>query len=240
VTNVTAIYKRGMELYLEEDNFVAGLKYLLRAAKAGYKPAYGEIGIILYREKNEADKAEKWFKKAEKADALFPEAAYQYGMLFYFEKGDCKTGLEYLLQSAKQGCEFAYGDIGSILYLEKNKINEAVEWFKKAEEANYLFAPAAYYYGLLLVLEKGEWSQGLKYFQKAARDGFELAFGELGSVLYLEKADIDEAEKWFKKAEEAGCLYAPHAYDYGMLLIEARGDTEKGNRYLDKAAEDGY
>lgn len=86
VTNVTAIYKRGMELYLEEDNFVAGLKYLLRAAKAGYKPAYGEIGIILYREKNEADKAEK-------AEALFPEAAYQYGMLFYFEKGDCKTGL---------------------------------------------------------------------------------------------------------------------------------------------------
>ena len=78
----------------------------------------------------------------------------------------------------------------------------------------------------MLVLEKGEWSQGLKYFQKAARDGFELAFGELGSVLYLEKADIDEAEKWFKKAEEAGCLFAPHAYDYGMLLIEERGDTD--------------
>ena len=56
VTNVTAIYKRGMELYLEEDNFVAGFKYLLSAAKAGYKPAYGEIGLILYREKNETDK----------------------------------------------------------------------------------------------------------------------------------------------------------------------------------------
>ena len=236
MTNVTAIYKRGMDLYLKEDNFDAGLKYLLRAAKAGYKPAYGEIGLILYREKNETDKAEEWFKKAEKADALFPEAAYEYGMLFYLEKGDCKTGLKYLLESAKQGCELAYG----ILYHERNKLNEAVEWFKKAEEANCLFAPAAYNFGLLLVLEKGEWSQSLKYLQKAARDGFELAFGELGSVLYLEKADIDEAEKWFKKAEEAGCLYAPHAYDYGMLLIEERGDTERGNRYLDKAAEDGY
>ena len=240
VTNVTAIYKRGMDLYLEEDNFIEGLKYLFKAAKAGYKPAYGEIGIILYREKNETDKAEEWFKKAEKAGSLFPAAAYEYGMLFYLEKGDWKTGLKYLLQSAKQGCELAYGDIGSILYLEKNKINEALEWLKKAEEANCLFAPAAYYYGLLLVLEKGEWSQGLKYLQKAASDGFELAFGELGSVLYLEKADIDEAEKWFKKAEEAGCLFAPHAYDYGMLLIEERGDTERGNRYLDKAAEDGY
>jgi hypothetical protein len=66
-----------MQLYLEEENYVAGLKYLFRAAKAGYKKAYGEIGIILYREKNETDKAEK-------ADSLFPAAAYEYGMLFYF------------------------------------------------------------------------------------------------------------------------------------------------------------
>ena len=43
-----------MQLYLEEGNYVAGLRYLLRAAKAGYKKAYGEIGIILHREKNEA------------------------------------------------------------------------------------------------------------------------------------------------------------------------------------------
>ena len=140
VTELKAIYQRGMQLYLEEENYVAGLKYLLWAAKAGYKKAYGEIGIILYREKNETDKAEEWFKKAE----------------------------------------------------------------------------------------------------KAAREGYDLAYGELGSVLYLEKAEIDEAEKWFKKAEDAGCLYAPHAYDYGMLLIEERGDIERGNRYLDKAAEDGY
>ena len=239
-TDGKAIYQRAMQLYLEEENYVAGLKYLFRAAKAGYKKAYGEIRIILYREKNEADKAEEWFKKAEKADSLFPDAAYEYGMLFYLEKGDIKTSLKYLLQSAKQGCELAYGQIGIILYLEKNMINEAVEWFKKAEEANCLLAPAAYYFGLLLYLEKGERSQSLDYFQKAAREGYDLAYGELGSVLYLEKAEIDEAEKWFKKAEQAGCLHAPHAYDYGMLLIEERGDIERGNRYLDKAAEDGY
>jgi len=46
-----------MQLYLEEENYIAALKYLFRAAKAGYKKAYGEIGIILYREKNETDKA---------------------------------------------------------------------------------------------------------------------------------------------------------------------------------------
>ena len=240
VADLKAIYNRGMQFYLKEENYDAGLKYLYKAAKAGYKEAYGEIGIILYREKDRADEAEEWFKKAEETESLSPSAAYEYGMLIYFEKGDIESSLNYLFQSAKQGCELAYGDIGTILYLEKNEINEALKWFKKAEEADCLFAPAAYYYGLLLVVEKGEWSQSLKYLQKAAREGYEMAYGELGSVLYLEKADIDEAEKWFKKAEEANSLHAPHAYNYGMLLIEERGDIERGNRYLDKAAEDGY
>ncbi|MBT8366472.1 MAG: hypothetical protein KJP23_17390, partial [Deltaproteobacteria bacterium] len=36
-----------MQLYLEQENYVAGLKYLYKAAKAGYKKAYEEIGIIL-------------------------------------------------------------------------------------------------------------------------------------------------------------------------------------------------
>ncbi len=234
------IYERGMDLYLDKYDYIAALKFLLRAAKAGYKPAYGEIGIILYREKHETDKAEKWFKKAEKMNSLFPSAAYEYGMLFYLEKGDWKTGLEYLFRAADQGCELACGDIGSILYNEQNMIDEAVLWFKKAEEANCLLAPAAYYYALILQLEKNDWEQSLKYFQKAAIEGFDLAFGELASALYLQKGDIDEAERWFKKAEEAGCLFAPNAYEYGMLLIEERGDIDRGEHYLDMAAKDGY
>ena len=50
-TDVKAIYQRGMQLYLEEENYIAGLKHLFRAAKAGYKKAYEEIGIILYLRK---------------------------------------------------------------------------------------------------------------------------------------------------------------------------------------------
>ena len=240
VTNIEAIYRRGIELYLQQNNAAAALESLLKAAKAGYKAAYGEIGIILYREQNEPSEAEKWFKRAEKTGSLFPVAAHEYGMLHYLEKGDWKSGLGYLFQSAEHGRELAYGDIGIILYLEKREINEAEGWFKKAEKANCLFAPAAYYYGELLVLEKGEWDQSLKYLRKAAREGYELAFGQLGSVLYLEKGEIDEAEEWFKKAEKAESLLAPYAHDYGMLLIEERDDAEKGNFYLDKAAQDGY
>lgn len=240
IPNAKAIYERGMDLYLDENNYVAGLKFLNRAAKAGYKPAYGEIGIILYREKNEIEKAEKWFKKAEKVNSLGPAATYEYGMLFYLEKEDWETGLKYLLRSANNGCELAYGDIGSILYLEKDEIDEAVGWFKKAEKANCLLAPAAYYYGLILNLEKKENHQSLKYLRKAAIEGFDLAYGELGSVLYQEKIDIDEAVRWFEKAEDAGCLLAPHAYEYGMLLIEEKGDSERGSRYIEMAEKDGY
>jgi len=240
VANAVDTYKRGMELYLQGNDPVSGLKYLLKAAKAGYRKAYGEIGIILNREQNEPEKAEKWFKKAEKSDSLFPAAAYEYGMLFYLEKGDWETGLKYLLDSANKGYELAYGDIGIITYLEKEMINEAETWFKRADISDCLFAPAAYYYGLILSIEKGKWGESLKYLQKAAEEGFDLAYGQLGTVLYLEKSEIDEAEKWFKRAEKAGCLLAPHAHDYGMLLIEERGDTERGNLYLEKATEDGY
>jgi len=80
--DINAIYQRGMQLYLEEENYAAGLKYLLRAAKAGHKEAYGEIGIILYREKNWADEAEEWLKKAEETGALSPSAAVWHANLF--------------------------------------------------------------------------------------------------------------------------------------------------------------
>jgi len=168
------------------------------------------------------------------------EAIYRRGIELYLQENNVAAALECLLKAAKAGYKDAYGEIGIILYLEKREIKEAEKWFKKAENANCLFAPAAYYYGELLVLEKGEWDQSLKYLRKAAREGYELAFGQLGSVLYLGQGEIDEAEKWFKKAEKAESLLAPYAHDYGMLLIEERGDEERGNCYLDKAAQDGY
>jgi hypothetical protein len=235
-----AAYKIGMDLYLKKNDPAFALKYLFKAAKAGYTKAYGEIGIILHREKNEPDKAEEWFIKAEQSDSLFPAARYEYGMLHYLSKDHWETGLKYLLDSANQGYEMSYGDIGTITYLYKENIDEAEKWFQKAEESDCLFAPAAYYYGLLIWMDKHNWDGSLKYFQKSAEDGFETAYGHYGTILYLEKSEIEEAEKWFVKADEAGCLDALQAYNYGMLLIEERGDIVKGKKYLKMAEEDGY
>ena len=238
--SAAALYEHGMELYLQNNDPTSALKYLMQAAKAGYTKAYGEIGIILHREMNDPDEAEEWFIRAERSDSLYPAARYEYGMLHYLSKDDWETGLKYLLESANQGYELAYGDIGSITYIYKENIDEAEEWFRKAEQLDCLLAPNAHDYGVLLWLNKDNWEGSFKYFQKSAEEGFEPAYGQLGSILYMEKLDINEAENWFKKADAAGYLDAPQAHDYGMLLIEERGDIERGNRYLKMAEEDGY
>ena len=105
-------------------------------------------------------------------------------MLHYLEKNDWKTGLSYLFKAAKQECELAYGDIGTILYLYKSDIDGAERWFKKAEKTGYFLAPAAFYYGLLLMIEKNEWEKCKKYFKQSAEEGFELAYAEYASILY--------------------------------------------------------
>lgn len=235
-----AAYKKGMDLYLKKGDTDTALKHLFKAARDGYTKAYGEIGIILHRENNEPDEAEEWFKKAEQSDSLFPAAQYEYGMLHYLSKDDWETGMKYLIESANQGYELAYGDIGSIAYIYKENIDDAEEWFRKAEASDCLLAPNAYDYGILLWLGKDNWEGSFKYFKKSAEEGFEPAYGQLGTILYLEKLDIDEAEKWFEMADKAGCLDAPQAHDYGMLLIEERGEVEKGKKYLKMAEEDGF
>ena len=238
--NNAGLYKQALDLYLHENKPDEALRILLKLAKAGYKKAFGGIGVIIYREKHDVEKAEEWLVKAEKAGALLEEATYEYAMLHYLEKDDWETGLSYLFKAAEQGYELAYGDIGSILYLYKSDIDEAERWFEKAEKEELLLAPAAFYYGQLLMLERDEWEKSKKYFKQSAEEGFDLAYAEYASILYLDKIDVDEAEAYFKKAEKENCLPAPHAYTYGELLIKERNEVERGNRYLDLAEADGY
>ncbi len=235
-----ALYEHALDLYLDENKPDEALRILSKLAKAHYKRAYGEIGVILYRERHDVEKAQEWFLKAEKKGALLKEANYEYGMLHYLENGDWESGLKYLLRAAEQGYELAYGDIGAIFYLYESNIDQAERWFEKAVDAEALLAPAACYYGQLLKFEKDEWERSKKYFKQSAEEGFEPAYEEYASILYLDKIDVDEAEIYFKKADAADCLTAPHAHNYGELLIKERKEFEKGKRYLDLAEADGY
>lgn len=216
------------------------LRRVLKLAKANYNKAFGDIGVIIYREKHDIEKAEEWFVKAEKVGALLEEATYEYGMFHYLEKDDWETGLSYLFKAAGQGYELAYGDIGTILYLYKSDINEAERWFEKAEKEECLLAPAAFSYGQLMMLERDDWENSERLFKQSVKEGFSPAYAEYASILYINKNNVVEAEEYFKKAEENNCLPAPHAYNYGELLIKERNEVEKGNKYLDLAEADGY
>ena len=238
--NISVIYRRGLELYQKEGNHSDALVYLKRAAKEGYAKAFCEVGIILARELRQADEAERWLKKAAELHALSSEAAHEYGMLLYFTKNDIGNCLKYLYRAANAQYGLAYGDLGSVLYVAKGEIAEAEKWFEKAIRVDCLLAPAAYHYAMLLLFEKEDDEAAFQNFLKAAKEKFEMAYVELGSLYYFYKNDVDEAEKWFQKAEEANCLLAPAAYDYGMLLLDARGEEEKGLHYLQKAKDDGY
>ena len=235
-----ALYEHALDLYLNEDKPDEALRILFKLANAHYIKAYGEIGVILYREMQDFEKAQEWFVKAEKKGALFGEGNYEYGMLHYLQKGDWQSGLNYLLKAAAQEYELAYGDIGAILYLYESDIDQAERWFEKAVDAEVLLAPAAYYYGQLLMLERNEWEKSKKYFKQSAEEGFEPAYEEYASILYLDKIDVKAAELYFEKADVAGFLTAPHAHNYAELLIQERNETEKGKRYFDLAEADGY
>ncbi len=165
---------------------------------------------------------------------------FEQALDLYLNKNQHDEALRILFKLAKAGYEKAFGEIGIIIYREKHDVKIAEEWFKKAEQEDVLLAPAAFYYGELLFIERSEWEKSKKYFKRSAEEGFEPAFAEYASILYLDKIDVDKAEVFFKMAEKANFLSAPHAHNYGELLIKERNEVERGNRYLDMAAADGY
>lgn len=237
--DVEAIYDYGVFLYFERSEPELALNYLLDAASKNYELAYGDIAIIYSYEKNAIETAEKWFKKAEQADCLFPWAAYEYGLLLYIEKDDDKAALKYFYLAAEEDYEPAFGLIGTIFYHNLHDPETAEKWFEKAEQADCLYAPVAYQYGMLNYLEREDVDAALKYLNKAAAEEYELAYGEIGIILVNYKDDSINAEKWFEKAEQANCLFAPAAYEYGMLFLK-KGDEAKAMEYLLEAANDNY
>jgi len=137
--NAKDMYERGMDLYLDEYDYAAGLKFLQRAAKAGYKPAYGEIGIILYREKHET-------YKAEKVNSLFPSAAYEFDLAFgelgsalYLQKGEIDEAERWFKKAEKAGCLFAPNayEYGMLLIEERGDIERGKRYLDMAAEDGY-------------------------------------------------------------------------------------------------------
>ncbi len=74
---------------------------------------------------------------------LSAPSAYDYGLLLYFERDDYDKALNYLIISAEDDYVPAYGDIRIIYHREKNDMVNALKWFQKAEDVNFLYPPAS-------------------------------------------------------------------------------------------------
>ena len=124
------LYEHALDLYLNEDKPDEALRILFKLANAHYMKAYGEIGIILYREMQDFDKAQEWFMKAEKKGALFGKGNYEYGMFHHLHKGDWQSGLKYLLKAAEH-------NYGELLIKERNEIEKGKRYLDLAEADGY-------------------------------------------------------------------------------------------------------
>lgn len=89
--DVEAMYEQAEFLYLETPDYETALKYLFIAASKGYELSFGDIGMILYRQKNDVGGAEKWFKNAIKSNCIIAPVAYEYGMMIYYQKNDTEN-----------------------------------------------------------------------------------------------------------------------------------------------------
>ncbi|UCE05056.1 MAG: sel1 repeat family protein [bacterium] len=84
-----------------------------------------------------------------------------------------------LKQRADEGDLEAMYDYGLFLWFEKNEVDEAEYWFKKAVEADCLIPPAAHEYGLLLIEERKSKREGLNFLRLAAEEGHEISEEDL-------------------------------------------------------------
>ena len=64
-----ALYEQAVDLYLNENKPDEALHILLKHSKAGFNKAFGEIGVIIYREKHVWKKQKKGNKYLDMAEA---------------------------------------------------------------------------------------------------------------------------------------------------------------------------
>ena len=93
-------------------------------------------------------------------------------------------------------------------------------------------------------MEKGNYTEAVKYFRKAADQGHARAQYELGVCYnfgYGIRKDLKEAVKWYRKAAEQGYIYA--IFDLGECYYYGKGvpkDHKEAAKWYRKAAEQGY
>jgi len=218
--------------YRELGQFDEAKEALRRAARLrpdNYDVRY-DLGVVLAHG-GELEKGIEQLEAAEQINPHAPEAHYQLGLLL--EKTNQKMRAQKELktfQALKERSteETTAGNLNNQAntLLAENKIQEAVETYRKAVRLNP--GNAQWHYNLSLALEKlGDRRGQEQELEKTLEldPNLAVAHNQLG-LLYLEKARVVEAEREFKTALDINPKYAEAQDNLGVLYNQKGKDPE--------------
>jgi|GEM_PF-3671255 len=163
--------------------------------------------------------------KGLKNSKLNPEIEAQLAEL---ERLKSEKNLIEIKKKAEDGNAAAQYRLANNYYKEKN-YKEAVKWYRRAAEREYVFAMHnlgnAYYKGLGV---KQDYTEAFRWYRKAAEKGYSTAQYFLGNAYYSGKTslpkDYAESVKWYRLAAEQGHAKAQcnlgNAYQNGLGGLE--------------------
>jgi hypothetical protein len=126
-------------------------------------------------------------------------------------------------------------------FSSRQRVAEAVKWFRKAAEQGN--APAQCYLGLYYAHIDIDEAEAVKWFRKAAEQGEPIAQGNLGELYCMGRGvpqNYAEGVKWLRKSAEQG--KADSQCDLGNVFFLGKGvpqDYVEAVKWYRKAAEQG-
>ena len=197
-------------MFYELSEYEAARKWWEKAAAQGDVHAMKMLGQLYEDgrgvEKNKSTAAE-WFLKA--ASTGDREAQLNYGLFLDDEMGQYAAAREWYEKAAAQGDYDAMNNLGQLYDngrgVERNKSTAAAWYLKGALKGN----PCAQNnYGAYLELEREQYADALKWYERAAACGNEDSMCNIG-LLYDEgrgvERNIAKAREWWEQAVEQGC-----------------------------------
>jgi|GEM_PF-620713 len=219
------------------------LPWFCLVATAGSQALFAADGIDAYRQGNYILAADNLASRSDND----PVANYYLGMMRLYGYGQLRNNtmaLRYFTDAAAKGYLPAQSLLAKYYLVEAKNPEQAVQWFKKAAEADdtaaQMFCAAAYQFGYGV---KKNTDTARRYFIEAAKNGNDIAQYALG-MQFLESRDSRNKKMgviWLSKSADKGNPKAQ--YELGRMYAVGGAvaqDSFKAKGLLENAAKQNY
>ncbi len=219
-----------------------------RLAEQGSAPAMTWAGYVYLHGKGvavEKTLALKWFSTA--AEAGDAEAMSLIGYMYASGEGvpvDMAMAHQWYLKAAEGGDAYGMLRVARLYFSGEGVAADratARKWFLKAAETGD--AEAMSWMGYIYAFGEGvpvDMAMAHQWYLKAAEGGHAYGMSRVAHLYFWGEgvaADRAAARKWNLRAAEAGDAYGQHSLSY---MLDKDGEPEEAERWLRKAAEQGY